>query len=167
MVNINSIKSYEQLKKIVLNKAYVGLEENVLPKVQKKMVGFINQNVYSVYHPKKYIRRKDEGDSGSLANPENIKSGAKDLDSGGLQYIIHNNTEGMYSDVFLTPLVEMGNVWAINSGYHLTYIFGSYADGGSYIDAYEKPRPFIQPTKEWLKSTKKTHTKNMKAYMNR
>jgi hypothetical protein len=136
-------KNFESLKKAILAKAQKGMHEKVLPIVKTKMSGAIEDVVYKSYEPVEYVRRRDRGEKGGLDDVDNVIGKSTNITSNGFDYVIENitlpDTVGA-PDVYLAPLIIMGQEKAIAYGYPLLY-----HDLAEYAP-YGKPRDFITET---------------------
>lgn len=118
------------------------LMDEVLDKVREIEIEHIEEDVYSVYQPSIYRRRKKNG---GLSDPENIIGTIE----GDMQLVVENITsfneeyEGRNSGTGLAEMVNDGG----NSEHDYDYGFRS-------IEApYSKSRPFLDNTIEEIENT--------------
>lgn len=117
------------------------LMDEVLDKVREIEIEHIEEDVYSVYQPSIYRRRKKNG---GLSDPENIIGTIE----GDMQLVVENITPfneeyGGNSGIGLAEMVNEGG----NSEHDYDYGFRS-------IEApYSKPRPFLDNTIEEIENT--------------
>lgn len=118
------------------------LMDEVLDKVREIEIEYIEEDVYSVYQPSIYRRRKKNG---GLSDPENIIGTIE----GDMQLVVEN----------ITPFNE--EYGGSNSGIGLAEMVN---DGGNYLHDYDygfrgieapysKPRPFLDNTIEEIENT--------------
>lgn len=150
-------KSMDSLRKAILAKAKKQLKEEVLPYTQDIMAKHIKKEVYDVYEPEVYDRRKD---STSLSSKENIKGVEEETPYGGLMFTIRNETMPRYqAGDYLTPLIVKGQEWALMNNYPIYYERLKNAD---YIASrgykpYYYSRDFITPTKQEMDINEMTY----------
>lgn len=167
---MTTFKDFESLQKKIMERAEYGMQDAVLPSVQTKMLEFIKNNVYDVYNPLEYVRRR--ASDGGLETKDNIVGYRNDYsEDDRFYYTIKNLTHANGQSIELAPLVEMGQVWAY-SNYPLKYsripnwdvmVMNNKPDFTPFYEA----RPFIAPTREWAKENKKQLATKLKKHMTR
>lgn len=144
--------SFKDIEKAIQAKIDKSLNGKVKETVKEVMIKNIQETVYDSYEPLDYQRRY--GNDG-LLDPSNI--GGYTIDNTLVVFnatlanpyifieddIYKSKNEGDY----LTPIIEYGQ------GYDFHSVKGNRG--------YEKPRPFIENTREELKQTK-AHVKSLK-----
>lgn len=162
-----SHKNFDALRKAVLEKAKEGMRKEVLPVVQEQMKDSVTEEVYKVYTPLQYERRRYSG--GGLGDTSMMKGYVVNSSKDGFEYFVQNEARARRGRGLLTPLVVKGSAWAILSDYILKYdYFPSYDHmyahhrGGRFVPFYEA-RDFISHTKDNL--DKKELAKKLNDYM--
>lgn len=123
------------------------LQDEVKDKIKEFELKHIESDVYDKYEPKMYSRRREND---GLLDGENIKG---ELVSNGVLVVTNetmanpdlpNGRQSKNSGEYLTPIIESGQ------GYN-----DNFPDTGDYLGRYYKvPRPFIENTRQELKSSK-------------
>jgi hypothetical protein len=146
-------KSFESLRKAVLNKAKNGMEKQVMPLVRREMTKAIDEVVYDAYTPiddvnRGYVRRKH---SGGLLDDKNMV-GRIETDysnSRGFEYQVQNITmpKNNRSLFYLAPLIVMGQQKAKSVGYPVIY-----NERTEYLE-YNEPRDFYAETTRIMRNS--------------
>lgn len=133
-------RSFDSLKKAVLEKAKEGMKKEVLPIVRSTMQKSIREDVYQAYEPIEYQRRYYDG---GLIDERNIIGVVDNVRNDGFDFRVENitmpNSIGA-PQVYLTPLIVMGQLKAQAVGYPLLY--KEYAE----LHPYGQERDFVSAT---------------------
>jgi hypothetical protein len=158
---------FESLRKAILDKAKNGMEIGVLPQLKKQMKLSVEQEVYAVYTPLSYRRRK--GSSGGLASESVMKGYIHNEREDGFHYLFQNEAQAKYGTGGITPLIVKGQDWALATNYRVKHMVFPSIDtmyinhSGSKFTPFYEPRDFITHTKENLK--KADLSKKLNEYM--
>lgn len=137
-------KNVKELKKAILEKAKRGVSSQ-LPTIQRKMQQSIKEVVYDAYSPIDYERRGFG--NGGLGDANNIVGEFTTITDNGFEYKVQNVAMPSHwyePQVYLAPLIILGQQGAVDSGYPLKYRYGSE------FTPYGQSRDFISDTKEKL-----------------
>jgi hypothetical protein len=141
-------KNFESLKKAVLNKAKKVMTNDMMPIIEDLMQSAIEETVYDVYEPVSYKRRGFS--NGGLGDRENIEGFvSKDTKDGFIFNVRNIAMPSRYDEpqVYLTPLIVLGQEGAMTYGYDLLYY------EGSENKPYGKPRDFLRATVDKMYSS--------------
>ncbi|TVX86079.1 hypothetical protein [Paenibacillus agilis] len=163
-----SYKNFDALRKAIMKKAKEGMQNSVLPVVQKQMKDSIESEVYSVYTPIEYNRR--EYSNGGLGDMNVMKGYALNEGKTGFDFLVQNEARASGGNGLVAPLIIKGQLWAITNNYILKHTkIPSYEKmllKNSYgFTPFYEPRDFIGHTKDNLEKTKLA--KKLNDYMNK
>jgi hypothetical protein len=129
-VDINGrLVDYGELRKTMMSSLRKRMDDKALPKIKEIEKKNIDKEVYSVYEPKRYVRRRYIGSSESLYNENNIVGITEEVAGWSFLYRAVNITDTKERYVsYLTPLLVLG-----------------YGDKNQ---PYNRPRDFIKPTQK-------------------
>lgn len=152
---MTKVSKISDLQKEIKSRIKDSLENEVFTRVQDVERKMIRKNVYKVYKPRKYSRRKDNG---GLTDRNNI---VKSMNREGNRLKVSNVTRRSknMTQKYLTPLIIYGHKKSEQLG------IGGYeyiVSGASYL----QERDFIKATRKELESDKQ-HVKGLKAGMRR
>lgn len=147
-----TVNNLKDLRKILEKKIEESLDKEVTNTIRDVMLNNIEETVYDTYEPSQYKRRYEkEGLSdpsnigGVIVNGElqvfNATAGNPDIYINGKRDVSQNDGD------YLAPIIEYGKGYDFSS------------ENGN--NGYEKPRPFVENTREELKQTK-AHVKALK-----
>ncbi|WP_176702378.1 hypothetical protein [Paenibacillus sp. Mc5Re-14] len=157
-----SHKNFDSLRKAVLAKAKEGMRKDVMTYAKTQMVQATLDEVYKVYETYQYSRRRY---SGGLLDEDNIIGNPLSSNRrGGFDYEIYNNTKTNFKgspEIYLTPLVVLGQKKAKSYGFDSEYLYYSHSEHMPYA----QPRDFISATKRRL--NKGTMVSLLEGHMNK
>jgi len=147
-----TVNNLKDLRKILEKKIEDSLEKEVTNTIRDVMLENIEETVYDTYEPFQYDRRHEKE---GLSDPSNIGGVIVNGElqvfnaTAGNSYISNNGNYSISQNTgqYLAPIIEYGQGYDFSS---------ENGDKG-----YEKPRPFVENTREELKQTKE-HVKALK-----
>jgi hypothetical protein len=155
-----SFKDIKSLKKAILKKAENGMHEKVLPIIKVDMIKAIYEEVY-FFEPIKYIRRHHRGGYG-LDDSRNMLGFLSESRNTGFDFKVVNitmpDTAGE-PQVYLTPLIVLGQEGAKGIGYPLLY--------QDDIGSYARPRDFIGATIDKMHQGRNRLAGQLEDFMNK
>lgn len=157
-----SHKNFDALRKAVLEKAKEGMRKEVLTYAKTQMMEATREEVYDVYQPYEYSRRRY---SDGLLDRDNVVGNPLNSNRrNGFDYEIYNDTKTNFLGrpaIYLTPLVVLGQKKAKSYGFGSEYLYYDHSEDMSYA----QPRDFISATKR--KMNKNTMVSILEAHMNK
>lgn len=136
---MSKIKNWATLQRQLQKMVAAALEDDVAKVVKEVELAHIQSDVLGSYAPAQYQRRQ----TGGIDDPKNMASYLENPST----LVVENRTPFSHSPLSansgddLAGLIEYGDGW---NGYHYEYPH----EGGA--DPYNKPRPFLQNTREDL-----------------
>lgn len=146
-----AVKNISALKKAILEKAQQGMKKEVLPVVQEQMQKSITEEVYNVYTPIEYERRRYS--RGGLGDKSVMKGYALNETSNGFKFMVQNEARAKNGSGLIAPLIIKGDLWAVAKNYIVQHSYYPsydtmyfYHTGGRFVPYYQ-PRDFMSHTK--------------------